>query len=257
MTNLNKAVDAIGKDMAQKWAEAVLKEKGLWNVEAKAYAQSINWRMTGDFEGVVSSNYKHAREIEEGRPARDLKKMLGTSLKVRRTKSGSRFLVIPFEHKLKGMHPVLQAQAKALNASKVTGMTQRRSGEITALNPKFGMRPEHEIVQKKSPFLTNPNTKKAMTVAGAQYAWGEHIARNNMFATKNQLGMVRMDTSSGNAKSSKYLTFRIMKEGQSGWVIPAQPGKFIMKRVIDEQRPKALKFMQGALTLDLKKLKGM
>jgi len=58
-----------------------------------------------------------------------------------------------------------------------------------------------------------------------KYSWGQRLGA----------GMVRMDTSSGKQKSSAYLTFRVMTEKQHGkWIIPAQPGRFIAKRVAEE-----------------------
>ncbi|EAM1616318.1 hypothetical protein EU642_22035 [Salmonella enterica] len=253
---MSQAVDVVGKQVAARWVEEVQGAK-LWSGEKDAYAQSISWKMTGDFSGYVEASYKWAKEIEEGRPARDLKRMLGTSLKVRRTKQGTRFLVIPFRHNIKSMPPQLAAQAKALEASTVTGMGQRRSGEITALSPQFGMRPLGEKRQKRSPFLTNTSTRQAQMVAKAQYQWGGRIkpgffGPNPKGKTDIAAGMVRMDTSSGKGKSSQYMTFRIMSEKSKGWIVPQQPGQFLAKKVIDKIQPEAEKFFQKAMALDVK-----
>lgn len=251
MPYLHAAVNAVGMKLAATWVEEVQKAK-LWSVEKDQYAQSIKWQMTGDFTGYVEAGYKWAKEIEDGRPARDLKKMLGTSLKVRRTKQGTRFLVIPFRHNIKKMPPELYAQAKALEASKVTGMTQRRSGEITALSPKWGMRPLGEKRQARSPFLTNINTKSAQMVQKAQYQWGGRIAAgffgpNPKGKSDIAAGMVRFDTSSGAQKSSAYLTFRIMSEKSQGWIVPQQPGQKIAKKALDKVKPQAEKLFGQAV----------
>lgn len=256
MPYMNQAVDIVGKQVAVRWVEEVQKAK-LWSGEKDAYAQSISWKMTGDFSGYVEATYKYAKEIEEGRPARDLKRMLGTSLKVRRTKTGSRFLVIPFRHNIKSMPPALAAQAKALEASSITGMGTRRSGEITALSPKFGMQALGEKRQRRSPFLSNPTTKKAQMVAQAQYQWGGRIKAgffgpNPKGKTDIAAGMVRMDTSSGKQKSSQYMTFRIMSEKSQGWIVPQQPGQYIAKKVVDKIRPEAEKFFQKAMAAQVK-----
>ncbi|EDY2030035.1 hypothetical protein GTB64_004477 [Salmonella enterica] len=254
---MHQAVDVVGKQVAARWVEAVQGAK-LWSVEKDAYAQSISWKMTGDFTGYVEATYKYAKEIEEGRPARDLKRMLGTSLKVRRTKTGSRFLVIPFRHNLKSMPPALAAQAKALSASSITGMGQRRSGEITALSPAFGMRALGEKRQKRSPFLSNPATKGAMMVSQAQYKWGGRIAAgffgpNPKGKSDIAAGMVRMDTSSGKQKSSAYMTFRIMSEKSQGWIVPSQPGQYIARGVTEKIKPEAEKLFSKAMALEVKK----
>ena len=51
-------------------------------------------------------------------------------------------------------------------------------------------------------------------------------------------GLYRFNTSAGNAKSSSFLSFRVMIEGSNGWVVPAQPGKYLAKKVVDEMPPK-------------------
>ena len=264
---LHQSVNAIGKQTAENWKEAVYKAK-LWSGEKDAYAQSISWTMTGDFSGYVEATYKHAEEIETGRPARDLKKMLDTSTKVRRTESGKRFLVIPMRHNTPGhgahakaMPAAIHALADQMSKSSVTSMGQRPSGQVTWLSPKAGMGPS----AKQTPFLSNPKTKTALTVASRQYAWGDRLgkaaiaasgpqvargraaqaanAQNKkawLAANKNYAGMVRMETSTpGGAKSSAYMTFRIMMEGQKGWVVPAQPGQWIAKTVAEQMKPKA------------------
>ncbi len=247
---LHQSVNAIGKQTAENWKEAVYKAK-LWSGEKDAYANSITWTMTGDFSGYVEATYKHAEEIEKGRPPRDLKKMLDTSMKVRRTeKSGKRFLVIPFRHNTPGnnaharaMPAAIHALADLMSKSSVVGMGQRPSGEVTWMNPKAGMGPS----AKQTPFLSNPKTKSAATVASRQYAWGDRLGKAAMKADgidaptrKRYAGMVRMETSTpGGAKSSAFMTFRVMMEGSKGWVVPAQPGQWIAKAVTDAMKPKA------------------
>ena len=62
--------------------------------------------------------------------------------------------------------------------------------------------------------------------------------------------MVKMNTSTpGGSKSSSYLTFRVMKEGSLKWVVPAQPGQHLAKKVSDDMAPKA----QQAFAMAIKK----
>ncbi|EMD0638858.1 hypothetical protein VPZ60_004274 [Salmonella enterica] len=259
MPYMNQAVNAVGMKLANTWAEEVQKAK-LWKGEKDLYTQSISWKMTGDFSGVVEATYKGAKGIEEGRPARDLKKMLGTSFKVRRTKKGARFLVIPFRHNIKNMPPELYAQAKALEASKVTGMTERRSGEIV------GARMQPAKVQTH--FLSNPKTGGPMMVKQAKYSWGGRIASGFFGPNPNKImkgngfnprgihdlaaGMVRFDTSSGNQKSSAYMTFRVMHEKSEGWVVPPQAGKYLARSAVEKVQPQAEKLFGQAMAAFLK-----
>lgn len=51
-------------------------------------------------------------------------------------------------------------------------------------------------------------------------------------ATDIYAGMRKMDTSAGKAKSSAYMTFRVMVEGSSKWIVPAKPGLYIVRDVV-------------------------
>lgn len=250
MPLLSKAVNGIGNATAAKWKEHVYKAK-LWSGEKDAYADSITWNFPpGGLSGYVEATYKHAEEIETGRPARDLKKMLNTSLKVRRTESGKRFLIIPMRHNTPGsgahakaMPANVHALASQMTKSIVTGTGQRPVGEVTRLSPKTGMHPS----PNQTPFLSNPKTKQHAMTASHSYAWGDRLSKAALLQAgaskaeaKRYAGMVRMDTSTpGGAKSSAYLTFRVMMEGSSGWVIKAQPGQFIAKKTVDVMKPVA------------------
>lgn len=262
MPAVNQAVRAIAKATAAEWQQTVYRAK-LWSGEKDAYAESITWRMTGDFSAVVSSDYKYVQDIETGRPARDLKKMLDTSLKVRRTEGGKRFLVIPMRHNTPGngalaksMPASVYNMAKQLAASRVVATGQRPSGEVTHLSPKSGM---HASAQQ-TPYLSNPKTRQASTVASRKYAWGGRLtpgmlkgAGLDAATAKRYAGMVKMDTSTpGGAKSSAYMTFRIMMEGQKGWVIPPQPGMFLAKKTVETMQPNASEAMKLAIQKSLK-----
>lgn len=246
---LHQTVKAVAKQTAADWQQAVYKAK-LWSGEKDAYAQSIKWEMTGEFSAYVSTDYRHAAEIETGRPPRDLKKMLDTSQKVRRTEGGKRFLVIPMRHNTPGnnahakaMPAAVHALAKAMAPSSVVGQGMRPSGEVTRLSPKTGMQPS----AKQSPFLSNPKTRQAAMAASRQYAWGGRMTAGMLKGAgldakdvKRYAGMVKMNTSTpGGAKSSSYLTFRIMMDGQKGWIIPAQPGLYLARNVAQAMQPKA------------------
>lgn len=252
---LSQAVAAIANHTHKSWQQAVLGAK-LWSQEKDAYAKSITWKMTGDFSAEVESDYKYAQEIETGRPARDLKQMLNTSTKVRRTKDGRRFLVIPIRHGTSGtnknpMPMAVQSLAKAMTPSRVIGQGQRLSGEVTNLNRRTGMSP----AKRQTPFLSTPNSRKAAMVNQAKYQWGGKLAaqalKNAGLSTaeaKRYKGMVKMDTSTpGGNTSSSYMTFRIMMEGSPGWVVKAQPGKYIVRKVVQDMRPKAEKAFAEAI----------
>lgn len=227
---VNQAVNGIAQATAARWVEAVQRAK-LWSGEKDAYAKTISYKMTGDFTAVVSSDYKFVQDIETGRPPRDLKRMLDTSMKVRVTTKGTRYLIIPFRHNTPGngahaqpMSPDVYAQAKTLSLSTITGHGRRLSG-----TGAFSLK-----------------TKAAATVRQRTYNWGDRLAGATV--PKNQQGMVRMNTATGEGKkSSQFLTFRVMSEKSKGWIIPAQPGQNIAEGVAKEMQPVAESFMAEAI----------
>lgn len=250
MPAMRQAVNAVGTQLAINWQQEVLKAK-LWSEERDAYAQSIKWTMSeSGMSGYAEATYKLAEEIETGRPPRDLKKMLNTSAKVRRTESGKRFLVIPMRQSMKKLQSAgLYGAAKSLEASSVVSAGKRASGEVTHLSPKAGM----TKASKQTPFLSSVSSKKAMMVGKNNYSWGGKLTAKQAGEHKWAQGLTRFNTSAGKGKSSSYMSFRIMMEGQSGWVIPAQPGLFIAKKVVDDMRPKAEKAFSGAIEMMIPK----
>lgn len=259
---LHQAVKAVAKQTAANWQEAVMHAK-LWSGEKDAYAESITWSMTGDFSALVETSYKYAEEIENGRPARDLKRMLDTSQKVRQTEDGRRFLVIPFRHNTPGYNAHSKAMPQAvfdlvrdMQKSRVTGMGQRPSGQVTKLSPHAGMMASGQPTK----FLSNTTTKQHAMVASRSYEWGARLSKGMMKAAgidaadrKRYAGMVRMDTSTpGGAKSSAHMTFRTMIEGSTGWIVKAQPGQQIAKKVTEEMQPKAEAAFTAAIKQTLK-----
>lgn len=250
LPKVTQAVQAIACQAQANWKRAVYDAR-LWSGEKTPYIESIAVRMTGPFSAVVSSDYRYADEIENGRPARDLKKMLDTSAKVRRTKDGRRFLVIPMRHNTPGndahapsLPPAIGKLALDLSRSSVTGSGARPSGETTILSLKTGM----TAAKKQTPYLSDRKTHQTYMVGNSQYAWGERMTPQMLSGQskadrKKYAGMVRMKNATG---GSSYLTFRIMMERSAGWVVPAKPGLFLAKKVVDELQPQADAVLTGA-----------
>jgi hypothetical protein len=246
---LNQAVRAVAKQTASDWQKEIYQAK-LWSGEKDAYAATVKWKMTGDFTAEVESDYKYAAEIESGRPARDLKKMLDTSTKVRRTEDGRRFLVIPMRHNVKKLQAAgLYGVAKALETSMIASQGQRASGEVTHLSPKSGMSKS----AKQSPYLSNIGSKGENMVSQNNYTWGQKLSKADAGENKWAQGMHKFNTSTpSGGKSSSFMTFRIMMEGSKGWIVPAQPGQHLVRNVTAAMQPKA----QSAFAAAIKKQLG-
>lgn len=234
------AVGEAADRIQTKWADGVMKAPGIWQEQRRAYVQSLAWEYTGPFSAEVRTDYKEAEPIETGRPARDLKRMLDTSLKVRESAQGRRYLIIPFRHNIPGgdAHSSLAPQmpesvylsARRLGASRITGQGLRLSGTGA----------------------WDPRTRAPATVRQNRYAWGERLDASEVSGLSAQQqrryqGMYRFDTSAGKARSSQYLTFRVMAEGSPGWIVPAKPGLYIARGVAQSVQLELTQAMQSRL----------
>lgn len=241
LPTINQAVKAVAAETAYRWRDKVAKAK-LWNGEKQPYIESISWLMTGDFSATVHTDYKLAQDIENGRPAYDMKKMLDTSLKVRvshsKKNSGKRYLIIPFRHNTPGQNALapdmptdIYKKARRLDASQVMSTTTRPSG-----TGAFALK-----------------TKKAISVPQQNYKWGDKLRAGlapklkDYHAADPYAGMVKMKTSAGKANSSAYLTFRVMMEGSPKWIVPARAGLYLAKQVRDEIAIEAPKVFEQAI----------
>lgn len=233
------------------WVQSVRQAQGVWKGDKERYESSLNRTMKGAYAGEIWTDLKLAEEIERGRPEKDLKKMLDTSLKVRVSNKGHRYLIIPFRHNTAGnaalgkpMPANVGAQAKKLSQSFVTGQ---------------GMRPTGQGYQGGT-FLSDPKTKKAFLVTGNSYKWGDKLPAGlapklkSSHTTDIYANMVRMGANSAVAKSSTYMTFRIMSEApnqRDKWIIGARPGLFIAKAVEEKIAKVAEKAFESAIAADL------
>lgn len=236
---VGQAVRAVAEEGAYRWKDAVWKSK-LWVGEKQPYVESIAWQMVGPMSAEITTSYKLASEIESGRPARDLKRMLQTSKKVRVVgpdgkHAGQKYLIIPFRHNTPGGQGVgahapqmpahVYAQAKTLSPSSIVGGTLRVSGQASpALAGRWGALASSRASRGAGPgastFLVHQNL----------YQWGDKLPSGlagksaDHHRTDKYAGMVRFKTDAGKAKSSAYLTFRVMGEWSPGWIVPAKPG---------------------------------
>jgi hypothetical protein len=238
--NVATSVKSVAHEGAYKWKDSVNKAK-LWSGEKKPYIKSINVVSTGDFSAEISSEYEYAAEIENGRPLKDLKRMLQTSQKTRVSKKGNKYLIIPFRHNVPGsdahamdMPSSVYASAESLAPSYVLPTMSKNSG--------LRLSASGHHVKKYS------------------YEWGGRLPEGLMPKLKDHhktdiyASMVKFDTSTPHAKSSSYMTFRVMSEKSSGWIIPAKPGLYLAQNVSNQLQPLLEKAVGGAVTLKSLKL---
>lgn len=245
--NLSAAVERVAMAGAERWREAVLKAP-LWEGERQAYADSIKVRNTGPYSAEIVSDYRYVEDIETGRPPYDMKRMLDSSMKVRVSKKGRRYLIIPMRHNTPGndalarsMPADVYAEARHLLPSKIIGQGQRVSGTgAYSMEKSAG------------------GHRRRVTVRKNIYQWGQRLPAGlapklqTHHKTDPYAGMYRFSAKTpGGRNYSSYVTFRVMAEGQPGWIIPAKPGLYIAKKVSDGLMADVEKVFGAAIQADL------
>lgn len=227
-------VSTTAKMIEDDWKKQVGNATGVRIAEKTAYIDSIKSHPISPFEIEVWSDYQIAAEIETGRPARDLKKMLDTSTRVRISAKGVKYLIIPMRHNAPGsdahgpaMPPAVYAQAKQLSKSSITGQRMERNahGRLVPRNTyQWGQGNNDPMARLKS---------------GLSPKLQPHH-KSDPYA-----GMVRMKSE---GKGSQYLTFRVMTSNSNGWIVPAKPGLFIVQKLVDHYRPQFEASMSEAIS---------
>lgn len=223
---VDKAVGDLAVQAAKNWAAAIF-ATGLTDDEKNEYAKTLRIERIEPAHYAVVADYDKAGQIERGRPARDLKRMLLTSAKTRTSRHGKRYLIIPFRHNTPGndahaaaMPQAIYALASRLESSLVTGHRIDSGGvkRSTYLWPKEGRLP-----------------------AGLAPKLQPHH-KTDAFA-----GMRRFNTSAGKNSSSQYLMFRVMHQDSNGWVVKAKPGLHIAEGVASQLAETAGPYLQQSI----------
>lgn len=232
---------------------------------AGQYARSIVLHDTGPFSAEVKSDLAWATDIEQGTPERDMKKVLDTSFKVRRTKAGKRYLIIPFRHNVDTLPSGVVEFFKAGAASSVRSTYERQSGQIASV---IGTRRAAKM-QGFGGNLANDNGRRVM-VPGWRYAWGSKLGKAALASLPGMgphasklAGMYHFNNPGGAAgggaragSNGQYITFRTMVEGSSGWIAKAVPGKYPARTVADSLRPTAEQAFAAAMQADVESMIG-
>lgn len=229
-----------------------------------AYARSIQLRQVNDLTGEVFTELPYARAIEEGTAARDLKDMLGSSMKVRIVKNGpnrgKRYLIIPF--RFYGPNSVLGAQmpqaiadwwkgVPAKDSSHITAHTWRASG-TGAIAFKTETTGRFRLVRGE-----------VVQVRARKYHWGAKLTASDIArmglgekAQRRYAGMYRFDKPArqGGGRHGQFLNFRVMMEGSPGWRVAARPGLHVAQTVSEKTRAIAERAFPKAIEADIRRM---
>lgn len=238
----------------QQWVEYAQGKAALPNgktIQSRTgeYARSILVREIGDFSAEVYSDLPYAKGIEEGTPARDMKKILNSSLKVRLTHDGRRYLIIPFR-----FNNPNSVMGNALPQPVYNWWSGKKASAITSTYRRISGTGALDI-----------KTRQALTVTGRRYKWGTQLRKTDLEgmgiaggAARRLEGMVmfRKPGGKGRGAHTQFITFRTMVENSPGWRVPAQEGKWPARTVADTLRPVAEKAFAEAAAEDVRRLLG-
>lgn len=191
----------------------------------------------GFLDWSLKNDESYAEAIERGTKERDMKEALAKSDKARRSKDGTLYLIIPFRHGTHGsigLHPMpmrVQQMAQGLKKSRVTGHFVEPSVHGNGVS-----------VQRNTYKWGGRLTSSGLADAGLSFKMQSRYA-----------GMVRF----GNKGHTSYMTFRVMSEKSSGWVIPARPGLWPAKVAAETALQDGKGALSDALLEDLLRLSGI
>jgi hypothetical protein len=214
------------------------------------YARSILVRRTGDLSAEVYSDLAYAHAIEEGGPARDMKRILNSSMKVRVAKDGKRYLIIPFRWNAPGSVMGHQMPEQVWSWWQGRGASHIVNGEMN-------------YKRLSGTGTYDWRTRARITTPAWRYHWGERLGKDALAAAgvtgkaaQRMRGMVNFRNPGGKGGSahSQFLTFRIMKEGSKGWIVPAQEGKWPARTVAQQLQSVAEDAFSAAAQADIEQM---
>lgn len=270
---LREAIQVAGDFATQQWLNtAATRFKHSQGGYARGIVAGIKYPFQGDpLHYRIEHTARYALALEEGFDSFDMKKMLQTSDKVRISKDGKRYLIIPFRHGIPGtkglreMPKEIYKEAKGLRHSAATNTF--REGSI-----------RQAITMRDADLLRSSNPDKVIRNV---YAWGDRLKdvdwplEKKSHKTNIYEGMVRFqanpnvnrakfntgkfvfnehNSSDFRGDYSIYMTFRIMHEDSSGWIHPGLKGMYILKETVERIRQPVLKMLGEAAKTDLQKI---
>lgn len=244
--NQARAVQALAVNAHRRWVEYAtgtrpLPSGQIIHAVSGQYASSIKIHEAGRLQYVIYSDDPKASVIENGAAAWDMHKLLETSDKVRKTKDGRKYLIMPFRHTTPGGIGVTmpqQAHSWWLEPNRRASVVSGHYTERSANNPG-------ERVTRNT------------------YIWGDRLTRQDVMGLglnpeaegKKLVGMVRFQNDTD--RGGQFVTFRVMVEGGKGWRMPARAGDYPAKAAYDWMQTHYDALMGMALQEDIRRLGGV
>jgi len=231
-------------------------------VNSKQYHRTIERRQISPTSWEVFTSYttKNGMSVtdllERGHGLIDLKEGLLKGPKSKVGKKG-RYNIVAFRHGTPGsdqfrnnpmpisVYKSFSSQVKDADQKKAAGASPT-GGRSTVDNNSQGGR-DYSWGTRFDRKSKRGIQKKTITKGGK--TMGEYTQKAGRYA-----GMVAMQASTQKAKSSSYLTFRVVSAGSDpmSWIVPEQPPWPVRQAVVDYMRPYAEEILQRALEQDMK-----
>lgn len=199
------------------------------------------------YKGAVFNTVPHAAAIEHGMPSYDMKKALYTSSKVKISKKGKRYLIIPFRHGAPGAGGKSAATLKSMpgniyqKAKKLPFSV--RTGKIRSANPGGrSLRGVGDQGRRSQIAIRSAKNLNKFVMRANPYTW-----KSSPYA-----GMIR--TPRGTTGGGHYMTFRIMHEDSHGWIHPGTPPMRLAEKTANEMNQKVKQIINDGFMADLKML---
>jgi hypothetical protein len=194
------------------------------------YRNGVGKVPLGKFDWLIfNGSGKVADWVEDGIPRRDLKVEVTTWPRRKIAKEGHAYAHIPFRHKAASVKA--QMPRVRVSQTQVKALTRMTKSMVTGFR------------------------KDARGVRRAVYQWADRVKHDRKLRTPTRFaGMVRMETSTGRARSSTYMTFRTVSAANSpagSWVIPQKPGFAMVSTIIRETEAEVGRIVRQGIDEDI------
>jgi hypothetical protein len=259
-THTRGAIKQIGAMYQMVWrkyaaGEMVVPGKPPINSKGK-YTRSIQLDTSQMNMVSVYTDYPYHRYIEEGHDEIDLKTGLLAGPKARHGKNGP-YNIVAFRHGVPGSDPhrnnpmPMQIYQFMKNVS-----------DMADKDKEMGLSDRGGKTKVDSVFVMEKGKWKQYR---RRYSWGASLSKTDMTGLRSKIstgytwksgkyaGMYQMQVSTGKAKRSEYITFRIVSAASDprSWIVPERPPIPIRQATVDFVRPFAEDLIKNALEKDL------
>jgi hypothetical protein len=199
---------------------------------------------------VIFSDDPKAGDLEHGSEPWDMKSMLYTSHKVRQSKKGTRYLIIPFRWGKPGTLGVGAYVGREMPkpVSSFWASRGRQSSMITGQYQQKSLQDDSTNVTRRSYQWGDRLTAKDISNLGLDPSTG---------AGRNMVGMVRMRNPDNARLGSQHMTFRTMSENSTGWKHPGTEARNVASAVANFIESTYEQIMRTALDADVQRLQGL